>query len=158
MLIYFFRYRFSMYIYELEGRCFAFRNVRLVIHFFFHLMLGVTHLLLEKDFSSANLTELRNNRDTMQDFQGIFKIHVLMTIIHGDIKHIPTRVIRPAFWMLVSWSLPRSHAYFREKEKSSSLLFPFCVLFSFASFFFCIFFFYVFFLLAFLSYVTVSDR
>ena len=70
--------------------------------FFFHLMLGVTHLLLEKDFSSANLTELRNNRDTMQDFQGIFKIHVLMTIIHGDIKHIPTRVIRPAFWMLVS--------------------------------------------------------
>ena len=59
---------------NLKEGVFAFRNVRLVIHFFFHLMLGVTHLLLEKDFSSANLTELWNNRDTMQDFQGIFKI------------------------------------------------------------------------------------
>ena len=39
---------------NLKEGVFAFRNVRLAIHFFFHLMLGVTHLLLEKDFSSAN--------------------------------------------------------------------------------------------------------
>ena len=57
---------------------------------FFHLMLGVTHLLLEKDFSSANLTELWNNRDTMQDFQGIFKIRADDDHSRGDI--IPTRV------------------------------------------------------------------
>ena len=41
------------------------------------------------------------------------------------------------YGMPVSWSMPRPHAYICE---SSSLLFFFLCLFSFASFFFCIFF------------------
>ena len=48
-------------------------------------------------------------------------------------------VFRPALCKPVSWSYPRHQSYFREK-KSSSLLFCFCIFFSFVSFFFCAFF------------------
>ena len=99
-----FPYSFSVptrYIYLWTWRKVFLHSVMLGSSFiFFHLMLGVTHLLLEKDFSSANF-ELNSGTIEIRDarfsrhFQDIHVLLVLMTIIHED--NIPTRVFTSNF-------------------------------------------------------------